>query len=253
MSTLPTTLFVDAIRTDGGTQSRAALNDATVAEYAEAMGEGADFPRVVVFYDGSDYWLADGFHRHAAHVLASLTKIDVDCRQGRRRDAILYSVGANSAHGLRRTNADKRRAVAVLLADDEWSAKSDRWISEKCSVDHKTVAAMRPTGEVPQLRTGSDGKARKQPKSKKGAKPKKAKSGKPDSAPPPEPAPVIETPVSLVESEEEEWEWDADNECAHLGVFLSAMLRRWPREQSTRPMSNVIQMFLKTIEGREIQ
>lgn len=29
--------------------------------------------------------------------------------RGTKRDAILYSVGANSTHGLRRTNADKRR------------------------------------------------------------------------------------------------------------------------------------------------
>lgn len=38
----------------------------------------------------------------------------------RSREAILFIVGANASHGLRRTNADKRRTVERLLADEEW-------------------------------------------------------------------------------------------------------------------------------------
>jgi hypothetical protein len=34
--------------------------------------------------------------------------------------AVLYAADANAAHGLRRTNANKRHAVTVLLDDDEW-------------------------------------------------------------------------------------------------------------------------------------
>lgn len=49
--------------------------------------------------------------------------IAVDVRPGSQRDAILYSLGANAAHGRRRTNADKRRAVQRMLSDEEWS----RW------------------------------------------------------------------------------------------------------------------------------
>ena len=37
---------------------------------------------------------------------------------GGLRDAILFSVGANAAHGLRRTNADKRRTVLLLWEDE---------------------------------------------------------------------------------------------------------------------------------------
>jgi hypothetical protein len=72
-----------------------------------------------VFYDGAEYWLADGFHRvHAAQKLRRLT-IAADVRQGTRRDAVLLSARANAEHGLRRTNEDKRRAVLTLLADPE--------------------------------------------------------------------------------------------------------------------------------------
>ena len=36
-----------------GLQTRCALDERTVSEYAEAMQDGADFPPVVVFKDGA--------------------------------------------------------------------------------------------------------------------------------------------------------------------------------------------------------
>ncbi|QXD15805.1 hypothetical protein GQ464_002330 [Rhodocaloribacter litoris] len=60
-----------------------------------------------------------------------------------RRDAILHSVGANAEHGLRRTGADKRRAVMTLLQDEEWRRWSDREIARRCRVSHPFVAKMR--------------------------------------------------------------------------------------------------------------
>jgi uncharacterized protein YukE len=143
------------IRTNGGTQSRSAISREVVAEYAAAVSEGAAFPPVTLFYDGDAYWLADGFHRFEAYREAGLAEIPAEVRQGGQRDAILYSVGANASHGLRRTNDDKRRAVLTLLNDPEWSKWSDREIARKCGVDHKTVAGLRPklTGEFPSERT----------------------------------------------------------------------------------------------------
>ncbi len=38
------------------------LNDGIVAEYAEAMLDGAKFPPVIVYRDGAVHWLADGYH-----------------------------------------------------------------------------------------------------------------------------------------------------------------------------------------------
>jgi hypothetical protein len=54
-----------------------------------------------------------------------LAKISADVREGSRRDAILYAVGANASHGLKRTNRDKRNAVMVLLKDPEWGRRQD--------------------------------------------------------------------------------------------------------------------------------
>ncbi len=136
-------LKLDLIRIDGGTQPRASINESVVAEYAEALTEGAKLPAVVVFHDGADYWLADGFHRYHATRRIGALDIDVEIKQGTKRDAVLYSVGANHAHGLRRTNEDKRNAVLTLLRDDEWMAWSDSKIARACGVSDKTVAVVR--------------------------------------------------------------------------------------------------------------
>lgn len=135
---------LNLIRADGGTQSRAQIYESVVSDYSDLIAAGAEFPPVVVFFDGASYWLADGFHRHAAHVSLGLTEIAAEIRQGTRRDAILFSVGANSAHGLRRTNDDKRRAVMVLLNDPEWSKWSDREIARQASVSQPFVSRLRP-------------------------------------------------------------------------------------------------------------
>lgn len=138
-----TKVQLDQIITDAGTQARAALNEDVVAEYAEAIIAGADMPPVTVFHDGKRHILADGFHRYFAHVKARALEIAADVRKGTKRDAILYSVGANGAHGLRRTNADKRCAVKTLLADKEWAKWSDRQIADACGVSQPFVSAIR--------------------------------------------------------------------------------------------------------------
>jgi ParB-like chromosome segregation protein Spo0J len=81
------------------------------------MRDGAQFPPLVVLHDGEAYWLAEGFHRFNAAREAELETIACEVRSGSLRDAILHSAGANATHGLRRTNADKRRAVSILLED----------------------------------------------------------------------------------------------------------------------------------------
>ena len=162
-TTRAATIRNDAIKVDGGTQMRAQLDAATVAEYADTMaasGWGA-FPPIIAYYDGSDYWLADGFHRLAAwRSLADFSDalIPADVRSGTRRDAILHAAGANASHGLRRTNADKRRAVETLLRDEEWAKWSNGEIARRCAVSDVFVGKVRddlsPNGlEIPPKRT----------------------------------------------------------------------------------------------------
>lgn len=134
---------LESVRINGGTQSRAALSQSTITEYAESIRLGVDLPPVVMFFDGVHFWLADGFHRYHAHREAGAMEIAADIRTGTQRDAILYSVGANASHGLRRSNDDKRKAVETLLADPEWAGWSNNAIAKACAVSDKTVAAYR--------------------------------------------------------------------------------------------------------------
>lgn len=45
---------------------------------------------------------------------------------------------------MRRTNADKRRAVLRLIEDAEWVLWSDREISRRCGVSDRMVNGLRP-------------------------------------------------------------------------------------------------------------
>lgn len=135
-------LRLDEINIQAGTQSRAETNNETVDAYAEALEQGAEFPPVVVFSDGTQNgkWLADGFHRYLAHLKANLAEITCDIRAGTLRDAKLFSNGANGTHGLPRTNADKHRAVMNMLADDEWKTWSQERIAKACCVSTGLVS-----------------------------------------------------------------------------------------------------------------
>lgn len=132
------------IRVDGGTQARAKMDDEAITEYAEAMGAGASFPPIVVFEDKENLlWLGDGFHRVAGAELAGKKNIKAEIKPGGLREARLYAIGANLTHGLRRSNADKRLAVSMLLDDPEWGVWSNREIARVAGVDHQFVNNMR--------------------------------------------------------------------------------------------------------------
>lgn len=166
-------ISLDLIRTDGGTQMRVELNEETYMDYRDKWLAGVEFDPVDLFHDGSVYWLADGFHRFYGAREAKRSSIPARVHQGTQRDAVLFSVGANSKHGLRRTNADKRMAVEVLLNDPEWVKWSDRKIAEQAGVSDPFVSGIRrelltvssseaaKTADEP--RVGKDGKERRTP------------------------------------------------------------------------------------------
>ncbi|MDR9404901.1 MAG: hypothetical protein RI580_15850 [Halothece sp. Uz-M2-17] len=52
------------LRLDGGTQPRIELNPEVIAEYTELLRNDIKFPPITVYFDGVNYWLADGFHRY---------------------------------------------------------------------------------------------------------------------------------------------------------------------------------------------
>ena len=142
---------LDAIRIDGGTQSREKIDETVVSDYADLIADGVQFPAVRVYFDGVSHYLADGFHRYHAHRKAGKGAIEADIEKGTLRDAILYSLGANHEHGLRRSNADKRKAVQAMLDDFEWQEWSNAEIARRCHVSERMVANMRGS-DAPEVR-----------------------------------------------------------------------------------------------------
>lgn len=144
-------LDIAEIRIDGGTQQRVKFDLNHVKNLEAQLEEGHELEPIVVFFDGLEYWLADGFHRikaienHTIEQYNGQAMIACYVKAGDRRDAILYSVGANADHKpcLPRTNADKRRAVECLLNDPEWSQWSDREIARNCKVSDRFVNSIR--------------------------------------------------------------------------------------------------------------
>jgi hypothetical protein len=131
-------LRLDVLTLDPEVQPRAVMAPGLIDDYAALMQDGHVFPPLVVFQDGSDYWLADGFHRVLAARQAGLTELEAEIRQGTRRDAMYYACGANQ-HGKGRNHADKERVVTRLLKDPEWRLMPFMHIARHCGVSAKFV------------------------------------------------------------------------------------------------------------------
>jgi hypothetical protein len=150
-----TPLKITKIERQGGTQIRSQYDDAAIQRYVEAWEAGIELPKIVVFYDGTKYWLADGFHRLESLWLAELTliapmrEIECDVRSGTQRDAVKYALGANSDHGLPRTGEDIRRAIARCLDDAEWSELTNVAIAKLCACSESMVRKVKGERLVP--------------------------------------------------------------------------------------------------------
>ncbi len=158
-------LLLSAIEIDPEIQPRAkGLDEPTVIRYMEAALAGEDFPPCVVYFDplSKTHRLSEGFHRHEAFRRANIKQYDCIIRQGDRRDARLNACGSNSTHGLARSNADKRRAVEIVI--EEYPSWSNPRIAKIAAVSAEFVRSVRPT-EQDEAREGSDGKS--QPATKK--------------------------------------------------------------------------------------
>ncbi len=155
-------LRLDQIRLDGDTQPRAGVDGEVAKEYAAAAESGAELPPVEVVFDGTDYWLCDGFHRIEGYRLAGMAIAVAVVRDGTLADARWLCLAANKSHGIRRTNADKRRAVELAL--ERKPDLSDRAIAGHCGVSHNFVSDMRKSlssddsRPVPASRVGRDGR-----------------------------------------------------------------------------------------------
>ena len=132
---------IEEISIYGGTQARASTNDDAIDSYVESIQSGHSFPPVEIYFDGTKYWLADGFHRLLAYKRAGKTDVQSRIFKGSRKDALLHALGANSQNSLYRSNADKRNAVEIAL--DEFPEETNAFIAKICAVSPTMVSNAR--------------------------------------------------------------------------------------------------------------
>jgi hypothetical protein len=123
-------LPISVLFCDPRLQARAAgTDDEHVESICEALPHRQRVPHVkvrAVKEEGSKeptFFVTDGFHTVRAHQKAGRKFVRAIVQSGNWQDAVLDAAGANKEHlGLRRTNADKRRAVEMMMeAFPTWS------------------------------------------------------------------------------------------------------------------------------------
>ena len=132
---------IEDISIYGGTQTRASTNDDAIDSYVESIEGGQSFPPVEIYFDGTKYWLADGFHRLLAYKRAGRAEVRSKIFKGSRKDALLHALGANSQNSLYRSNADKRNAVEIAL--EEFPEEPNTFIAKICAVSASMVGSAR--------------------------------------------------------------------------------------------------------------
>lgn len=119
---------------------RVELSKDKIAEYAEAMKLGAEFPPLDCAEVDGELMLYDGFLRYAAYKKQRVTDVAVRIRVAASHDdAVLWAVQAGAYQDLKRTNADKQKAVKALLATDQYRNMTNVEIANAAGVDPSMV------------------------------------------------------------------------------------------------------------------
>lgn len=132
-------ISIHDIRRDGGTQPRAELDENHIEDLVFALSQGAVFDAILLYFDGVNYWLTDGFHRLAATIRRSIDKIKAEVRQGTQQDAQWHSFTVNQHQSLKRSNADKQRAIIGALKHAYGHLKSNKEIARHCGVSEISI------------------------------------------------------------------------------------------------------------------
>lgn len=146
-------------------QSRAAgTDDGHIRSLVNGIQEDSDllsrFPLKVAEIGGK-LILLDGHHRRSAAIELKLKTVPVLIAATNHADALIVAASSNEHAGspLKRTNADRRRAVEMLLSNAEIKAKVDTAIAQMAGVSPTYVANIRKTNPAYQsvIRVASDG------------------------------------------------------------------------------------------------
>lgn len=136
-------LLIDQIKAFDNVHGRAGINQQILFAYASIMRDVGQMEPVTVFYDGTNYWLSDGFHRFYAAKFLDKDQICCKILSGTQSDAVLHAISANINREFKRDKADKRKVVETILSNPDWKCWSDREIARRCGVSNTFVGKVR--------------------------------------------------------------------------------------------------------------
>jgi len=108
-------------------------------------------PPIVLFQKKGEkkYLIGDGLHRSLANKENNCRAIQAEIKEGGYEEALKYALTANSTHGLRRSNADKRRCVMVAVK--QWPKMSNAQLAEIAGVSGRYVGEIRGEMETSKM------------------------------------------------------------------------------------------------------
>ena len=112
------------------------IDHKTVDAYMEALASGAEFPPVTAYRQDGKIWLADGFHRVAAHRALGLADIQATVTDGDKETAMIQAALANARNGRLMLKDQKQEAAKRLQKLTNWS---NRKIARELSMASRTV------------------------------------------------------------------------------------------------------------------
>jgi DNA repair photolyase len=139
----PVEIEIDMIETDDSIHPRDHVDKAAVREYKERMVDGDKFPPIHVFRRGGKFVGADGRHRLLAAKAAGFKTISAVIHEGSLDDATLFAIESAANDGVRRTNADKRKSVGMVLSNKAWQGWNDSEIARRCKVSADLVKSVK--------------------------------------------------------------------------------------------------------------
>ncbi len=139
---MPKMIYLKDIDTENSPKVRSEIRFDVCLDYCEKYKQKKHgMPPPVLFKVDGNHLVGDGLHRIEAMVMAGLDVGIFDVREGTWEDCVRFALLANTHHGVRRSNADKRQCVIQALR--EFTRLSNRSISELCAVGDDLVSEVR--------------------------------------------------------------------------------------------------------------
>lgn len=125
-------------------QSRVQTDPGLITEYEENLKNNIPMPPAQGMMDESgNVYVFDGIHTTSARNNRGEEAVPVLLRLGSRTEAEMEASRANATHGAKRTPADKRHAVELLLRNSELCARSNNWLAATAAVSPQLVESVR--------------------------------------------------------------------------------------------------------------